>query len=43
MNAPYGVICLSEYYQDPMLWSHYSDGCRGVAFVFEIPDDKAIY
>jgi len=42
MNALYGVICFSEQYHDPVLWSHYADSHRGVALVFEIPDDYAI-
>jgi hypothetical protein len=41
-NARYGVICFSGTYQDPVLWSHYANGHRGVALVFEIPDDQAI-
>ncbi len=43
VNERYGIICFSEAYQDPVLWSHYADGHRGVALVFEIPDDKAIH
>ncbi|WP_292995670.1 DUF2971 domain-containing protein [Nitrosomonas sp.] len=43
MNARYGVICFSEHYRDPVLWSHYADGHRGVALVFEIPNDDAIH
>lgn len=42
MNARNGVICFSGTYQDPVLWSHYADGHRGVVLVFEIPDDQAI-
>ncbi len=41
-NERYGVICFCENYHDPVLWSHYAGGHRGVALVFEIPDDKAI-
>ncbi|MBX9917460.1 MAG: DUF2971 domain-containing protein [Nitrosomonas sp.] len=41
-NERYGVICFSEQYQDPVLWSHYTDNHRGVALVFEIPDDMAM-
>lgn len=41
-NERYGVICFSEQYHDPVLWSHYADGHRGVALVFEIPDDQVI-
>lgn len=42
-NEYYGVICFSEHYHDPVLWSHYADGHRGVALVFEIPNDDAIH
>lgn len=42
VNERHGVICFSEHYHDPVLWSHYADGHRGVALVFEIPDDQAI-
>lgn len=41
-NERYGVICFCENYHDPVLWSHYADGHRGVALVFEIPDEIAI-
>jgi len=41
-NERYGVICFCENYHDPVLWSHYADSHRGVALVFEIPDDMAI-
>ena len=42
VNEQYGVICFSEQYHDPVLWSHYAGSHRGVALVFEIPDDYAI-
>ncbi|OQW41297.1 MAG: hypothetical protein A4S08_02945 [Proteobacteria bacterium SG_bin4] len=42
MNECNGVICFSKSYQDPVLWSHYADAHRGVALVFEIPDEIAI-
>lgn len=42
VNERYGVICFCENYHDPVLWSHYADGHRGVVLVFEIPDDMAI-
>lgn len=42
VNERYGIICFSDAYQDPVLWSHYADGHRGVALVFDIPDDKAL-
>lgn len=42
MNGEKGIVCFSKNYADPMLWSHYADHHRGVALVFEIPDDQAI-
>lgn len=42
VNERYGVVCFCENYLDPVLWSHYADGHRGVALVFDIPDDRAI-
>ncbi|MBS0423409.1 MAG: DUF2971 domain-containing protein [Proteobacteria bacterium] len=41
-NERFGVVCFCENYHDPVLWSHYADGHRGVVLVFEIPDDQAI-
>ncbi len=42
LNEQYGVICFSRIHHDPVLWSRYADDHRGVALVFEIPDDKTI-
>lgn len=42
VNEKYGIVCFSQHYGDPVLWSHYADRHRGVALVFEIPDDAAI-
>jgi len=42
-NERFGMICFCENYHDPVLWSHYADAHRGVALVFEIPDDMAIH
>ncbi len=33
VNEQYGVICFSEQYQDPVLWSHYANSHRGVALI----------
>ena len=41
-NERYGAVCFCAHYHDPVLWSHYADGHRGVALVFDIPDDDAI-
>lgn len=42
MNQRFGVVCFTENYDDPVLWGRYADGHRGVALVFEIPDNDAI-
>lgn len=42
VSERYGMVCFSAIYHDPALWSHYADGHRGVALVFNIPDNKAI-
>jgi len=42
VNEQYGIVCFSQRYDDPVLWSHYADRHRGVALIFEIPDDMAI-
>ncbi len=33
-----GVLCFSERWLNPVLWSHYGDGHKGIALGFEIPD-----
>ena len=42
LNEQYGVLCFSRIYHDPVLWSRYADDHRGVALLFEIPDERAI-
>ena len=42
LNEQYGVLCFSCIHHDPVLWSRYADDHRGVALLFEIPDDRAI-
>lgn len=32
-----GLICYSEAYTSPMIWSHYADRHRGICLGFEIP------
>jgi len=34
-NSAYGIICFSDVVDDPVLWSHYADCHRGVAFEFD--------
>lgn len=33
----YGLICFSEAYSSPMIWSHYADRHRGMCLGFEMP------
>ena len=33
-----GIISFSEYWTEPLLWSHYADSHRGIALGFDIPD-----
>ena len=42
VSVRYGIISFSRIYHDPVLWSHYADGHRGVSLVFDIPDNKTI-
>jgi hypothetical protein len=35
----FGLICFSQRWQNPLLWSHYGDRHRGVAVEFEVDDD----
>ena len=30
------LLCFSETYEDPSLWGHYADRCRGICLGFEI-------
>src|SRR5438045_3566974 len=42
----FGIICYSATVNDPVLWSHYSTGHRGIALGFDVPEDvvvKVIY
>jgi len=40
LSDRYGLICFSKSWHNPLLWSHYADRHRGVALVFDVPDDK---
>ena len=42
LDTKYGLMCFSEGWQSPLLWSHYGDRHRGIALGFDIPDNKAI-
>lgn len=38
MSESFGLLCFSENYKNPVLWSHYADKHRGICLGFEIPD-----
>jgi hypothetical protein len=38
-----GIICYSECINDPVIWSHYADSHRGMAFGFEFGPDEGLF
>ena len=34
-----GLICFSQSWENPVLWSHYADKHRGICLGFDAPDD----
>lgn len=38
-----GIICYSSSIQDPVIWSHYADCHRGMAFGFEFPPGDGLF
>jgi len=36
----FGLICFSRNWTNPVQWSHYADGHRGVCFGFDVPDAR---
>jgi hypothetical protein len=43
LSSNTGVICFSDCIEDPILWSHYADLHRGVAFEVEYLDVPSLY
>ena len=37
-----GVLCFSQRWHNPVLWSHYADKHRGVCLGFEVPDENLL-
>ena len=35
-----GILCFSQHWHNPVLWSHYADRHRGICLGFDLPDDK---
>jgi hypothetical protein len=38
-----GIVCFSEHWHHPILWSHYAEKHQGMAIGFEVPDNKEYY
>jgi hypothetical protein len=43
INDSIGIVCYSATVSDPVVWSHYADGHRGLALGFEFPSDVNVY
>ena len=37
-----GILCFSESWRDPVMWSHYADSHRGICLGFDVAGDGAI-
>ncbi|ANM16908.1 hypothetical protein AMK06_CH02008 [Rhizobium sp. N541] len=35
-DKEYGIVCLSDNWQHPMMWSHYADRHRGICLAFDV-------
>ena len=42
MAKQYGILCFSKNWTNPLLWSHYANRHKGVAFQFELNSDIAL-
>jgi hypothetical protein len=42
MSAYTGLLCFSRDWRNPVQWSHYATGHRGVCLGFDVPDDMLI-
>jgi len=37
LQADFGLLCFSEFWHNPVLWSHYGDRHAGVCLGFDVP------
>ena len=37
-----GILCFSKSWDNPVQWSHYADGHKGLCLGFDIPDDPGL-
>lgn len=42
MNSTCRVLCFSRRWENPVIWSHYSDKHRGVCIGFDVPDENLL-
>jgi len=42
ISKKYGLLCFSQGWGEPLLWSHYADRHRGIAIGFEILQDEVV-
>jgi len=42
INETHGILCFSKSWENPMLWSHYSDKHKGICLGFDINDSKVV-
>jgi hypothetical protein len=41
-NSKIGLLCFSEAWKNPVLWSHYADGHRGICLGFDLNPDLGL-
>ena len=41
-STKFGIVCYSGTIEDPVLWSHYCTGHRGIALGFEVPASEML-
>ena len=42
LSEIYGILCFSKSWDNPVQWSHYADGHKGLCLGFDIPDDLGL-
>ncbi|WP_189635532.1 DUF2971 domain-containing protein [Rhizobium grahamii] len=42
LNEANGILCMSEAWDSPLMWAHYSDSHKGMVLGFDVPE-KAFY
>lgn len=42
VSNTFGLMCFSESWRSPLLWSHYAEKHRGLCLGFDVPDAKVV-